>query len=98
RLVSDWSSDVCSSDLTDDTLNFFGPLVARGTVGTAAQKADQIFIQDQVAYNTLQQLGPLSQIQVTGPGIEPGTFVTVASAPPGKIGRASCRERVEISE
>jgi hypothetical protein len=79
-----WLSDpVNVQPGTEETLNFFGPVVARGTVGTGSLKSDQIFIQDQLAYNTLQQLGPLAQIQVTGPGIEPGTFVTIASAPPG---------------
>jgi hypothetical protein len=63
--------------------NFFGPVVARGTVGTATQQNNQILIQDQLAYNALQLLGPLSQIQVTGPGIEQGMMVKVDSAPPG---------------
>src|SRR5262249_38374987 len=79
-----WLSDPVNVQAgTTGTLNFFGPVVARGTVGTPSQENNQIFIQDQVAYNTLQLLGPLSQIQVTGPGIEPGTIVTVDSAPPG---------------
>jgi hypothetical protein len=79
-----WLSDPINAQVGGtDPFFFFGPVVARGTVGTPAQGPDQIYIQDQAAYDTLQALGPLGQVQVTGPGIQPGTMVTVKSAPPG---------------
>src|SRR5262249_56340814 len=60
RLVSDWSSDVCSSDLL-----FFGGLVASGLGGGVGQQAGGAAV------------GQLLEGE--------------------EIGRASCRERVEIA-
>src|SRR5258706_11631297 len=42
RLVSDWSSDVCSSDLHRDYKWFSGPTVS-GTEGMGGQKFDKDF-------------------------------------------------------
>jgi hypothetical protein len=64
------------------TFQFFGPLVARAQVGTAGQATATLVLQDDAAFATLQLLGPLSNLQVTGPGIEPGANVTVQGVTP----------------
>jgi hypothetical protein len=57
---------------------FFGPVTVRGAVGLANQAATTIINLDAPAYETLQHLGPLANIQVSGPGIGESTPVTVA--------------------
>ncbi|QEH39071.1 hypothetical protein OJF2_76830 [Aquisphaera giovannonii] len=61
------------------TYSFYGPVVGTGTVLGAGQPANTIRGLDPDAYNTLLKLGPLSNVQVTGPGIDPGEVVTVAA-------------------
>jgi hypothetical protein len=60
------------------TYDFFGPVTIRGAVGLPDQAATTIINLDAPAYETLQHLGALSDIQVSGPGIGEGTPVTVA--------------------
>ena len=61
---------------------FFGPVVARGTIQGQGQPDNTIIIQDQASFDTLQLIGPLTNVVVTGPNIEPGTTVTVLSVTP----------------
>src|SRR5438093_11460057 len=72
RLVSDWSSDVCSSDLIDETLTIPGStspgIVVRFTTANQVVSFEALNAQLSLAGQTLTE-----------------------------IGRASCRERVEIS-
>src|SRR5262249_59737992 len=76
RLVSDWSSDVCSSDLRYDWHRGLAPAGDDGLVG------DPHFI---------VRVGKSTGSVIVGGQL--GIWV------PGKdeIGRASCRERVEIA-
>ena len=60
------------------TYYFFGPVVGTGTVLGAGQPTNTIQGLDMDTYYTLLKLGLLTNVQVTGPGIDPGTPVTVA--------------------
>ncbi len=71
------SAPVTSSPTGPVTYYFFGPVVGAGTVLGASQPANTIDGLDMNTYRTLQLLGPLSNVQVTGPGIDAGTTVTV---------------------
>src|SRR5262249_59588617 len=72
RLVSDWSSDVCSSDL-----------IAPKAMRLAMEKARKVGVGVVTVYNS----GHFGAI---------GHYAMQAALR-DKIGRASCRERVEIS-
>src|SRR5438093_10333142 len=76
RLVSDWSSDVCSSDLNS--------VFQRGAPGT--ENGIAVFQTQCVACHG-------------NPNVEraPSPATIREMSPERKIGRASCRERVEIS-
>src|SRR5437016_9258443 len=80
RLVSDWSSDVCSSDLS------FVVLITPGKV-------------DQPLYSRLWGSGFLPSeyqgVQFRS-GKEPVLYLGNPAGISGEIGRASCRERVEV--
>src|SRR3546814_16682307 len=93
--ISDWSSDVCSSDLT-----------RADVVVTRGQEAFEAGVETLVAANTIVIDGVQELVQTNvGAGKELATLVqasvnkakvdglkAVAANP--KIGRASCRERV----
>ncbi len=72
------SAPITSSQSGSVTYEFFGPVVGTGTVLGAGQPTDTIDGLDMDAYNTLMALGDLSNVQVTGPGIDPGSTVTVS--------------------
>src|SRR3546814_7920003 len=91
--ISDWSSDVCSSDLND--------LVAAVATGTGLSKSDATKAVDEVFDQITVALKKGDDVRLVGFG----TFaVTKRAATQGrnprtgekieKIGRASCRERV----
>src|SRR5262249_59030604 len=86
RLVSDWSSDVCSSDLAWST--------SRGTIVVRAQYEIMLlptwfpFHLSKISYWARTTIVPLLVLQALKPK---------ARNPRGEIGRASCRERVEVS-
>ena len=71
------SAPVTSSSKGPVTYSFFGPVVGTGTVLGKNQSPKTIDNLDMTTYNTLLQLGPLSNVQVTGPGIDPGSPVSV---------------------
>ena len=52
-------------------------MVGTGTVLGAGQPQNTIQGLDMNTYDTLLQIGPLTNVQVTGPGIDPGSTVTV---------------------
>src|SRR3546814_2537304 len=83
--ISDWSSDVCSSDLQVPVIAPFAyvlsgtPLgIAQGVVGGYVDS-----MKKRVANYTGSKISELQNIQIK-----------VAEAAAGEIGRASCRERV----
>jgi hypothetical protein len=73
------SAPVTSFTPGSATYYFFGPVVGTGTVLGAGQPTDTIQGPDVNTYDTLLKLGPLTNVQVTGPGIDPGSQVTVAN-------------------
>src|SRR5262249_58892645 len=80
-LVSDWSSDVCSSDLeTEPRARRVLPTDAVSPLFEAALEATE-----EAVYNSLFQATTVK------------SKIGTAEAIPVEIGRASCRERVEIS-
>src|SRR5206468_5065021 len=88
RSDRDWSSDVCSSDLSPEhELNWKALM--------ADSPQEHFSRQEAVA-----QLGRRIRTEVEFSGVPAGTAGIVVRADPAgtqKIGRASCRERVEIS-
>src|SRR3546814_15566600 len=81
--ISDWSSDVCSSDLdADDALSAQGEAVANVAAARAALEAAQI------------DLGFTRIVAPIGGRIGRSAFTPGALVTTGQIGRASCRERV----
>src|SRR5205814_4533769 len=92
RCLSDWSSDVCSSDLTDtmgrkiqfnyDNNYRLTSISVPGFGGTSQNPVTQTIVQ--FDYQTVTTSGTFSGLTVEcGPGSS-------------KIGRAACRERVKI--
>src|SRR3546814_17843701 len=78
--ISDWSSDVCSSDLRVDVR-------ARGVFGLAhAHGFQQHFVEAEIVHG-VQHFG-----QVVGQAV--GSTARAERADIQEIGRASCRERV----
>ena len=71
------SAPVTSFQPGSTTYDFFGPVVGTGTVLGAGQSTKTIQGLDMDTYETLLKIGPLSNVQVTGPGIDPGSVVTV---------------------
>jgi hypothetical protein len=71
-------SNPLDSDSTGAAFAFFGPLTFTGTPASAAPY-DTIILDSLDAYNTLQEIGPLTNIQVTGEGIDPQNIVTISS-------------------
>jgi hypothetical protein len=72
------SAPVTSFSTGPATYSFFGPVVGTGTVLAACQPNNTIEGLDMDTYYTLLKLGDLTNVQVTGPGINPGSTVTVA--------------------
>src|SRR5258706_12040663 len=75
RLVSDWSSDVCSSDLRP-CCRRAKEIISRGGNKVAPLELEQVLMQHPAVAQALVTGVPDAQLE---------------------IGRASCRERVEIS-
>ncbi len=73
------SNPLTSSPTETSSYSFFGPLTFTATVPVPIgnQAEDTILLNSVNAYNTLEKLGPLQDIQVTGEGIDPGTTVTI---------------------
>src|SRR3546814_1824473 len=78
--ISDWSSDVCSSDL-------FGQVLALGLGAAVISSADLPGVDK-------MQLGQAFVSDVLGEGVGGALMNTLISASQGEIGRASGRERV----
>src|SRR3546814_9450209 len=94
--ISDWSSDVCSSDLYG-TLSLTGVLVKSSNVG-AIKIANQLSASQQ--YSAYHRFG-LGQTSGSGfPGESAGVLASAEAWGPvekqtiAKVGRASSRERV----
>src|SRR3546814_8676944 len=86
--ISDWSSDVCSSDLL-----FFNRIVAPKFLGREGDLAAA----DVAEKDELPKLLAYLEGAIPAPGFLVGDRLTLADlavASPLKIGRASCRERV----
>jgi hypothetical protein len=73
------SAGVTSYTSGPATYYFFGPVVGTGTVLGPGQPANTIQGLDMNTYDTLLKVGPLTNVQVTGPGIDPGSTVTVSN-------------------
>ncbi|WP_165226959.1 hypothetical protein [Aquisphaera insulae] len=61
------------------TYYFYGPIVGTGKVLGAGQATNTIVGLDLDTYNTLLQVGPLTNVQVTGPGIPTGSVVKIST-------------------
>src|SRR5262249_57959384 len=93
RLVSDWSSDVCSSDLTRSTTTPDRPGRRSSLREPLAQGRNDLLVLDLVA-------APLDVRHASQPGAAqqvPGALVGEVVVTQVEIGRASCRERGEMS-
>src|SRR3546814_1824829 len=81
--ISDWSSDVCSSDLINDEA---GEAVVAASDGKAAYFRCDIAQEEDVKALVAQTLAAFGGLD--------GAFNNAAIPQAGQIGRASCRERV----
>src|SRR5262249_58575095 len=91
RLVSDWSSDVCSSDLSFTLLSFYRSL-QREQRFCSTRSQNFRCLRSLLLENPLS-LSSLSSVKVHD-CLSSQSFSKAGSA--RKIGRASCRERVEV--
>src|SRR5262249_58575032 len=90
RLVSDWSSDVCSSDLVTDPKK--ANLALRWAVDEMERRYELVSkagVRDILAYNKKVE----KQLADGPPKIEAKKIKIYVE---GEIGRASCREREEM--
>src|SRR5699024_12046904 len=81
RSKRDWSSDVCSSDLKTDAVI--------KEEAALADRTNMVFSGSLVTYGRAEVV-----VTATGMKTEIGKIASLMNA---KIGRASCRERVEMS-
>src|SRR5690606_40994219 len=89
RFSRDWSSDVCSSDLQirDESIHLLRPILLSRVAFTLVKNK---------TFDNADFLGFFRQVQ--HPVVTAGATVgCAADGAKGKIGRASCRERVEMS-
>src|SRR5262249_58645361 len=86
RLVSDWSSDVCSPDLAANPWTRPGELAAAGT-GQSGRRVGAERVRARTVGTEVAEAGPVRAAE-TG-------AAQVARAGNVEIGRASCRERGE---
>src|SRR5690606_39407630 len=93
RFSRDWSSDVCSSDLTRGGLAAFG---TREQMGEGLYFID-ILIFAMIAAFLVFRLRNVLGRRTGNEQQRPNPFSTGAQRP-AEIGRASCRERVPILE
>src|SRR3546814_2785006 len=102
--ISDWSSDVCSSDLLTETspVAAANPIMGinkAGSIGLPLPGTD-ILIVDRDKPMTGMPLGEVGEIAIMGPQVMLGYWkrdeATASTIVNGRlqIGRASCRERV----
>src|SRR3546814_2537736 len=92
--ISDWSSDVCSSDLDEPALIWVSTEVEREIVHTRADLAREV---NAAAWMLRRQgVGKGDRVLIYLPMIPEAAFFMLACARIGaiQIGRASCRERV----
>jgi hypothetical protein len=73
------SAPVTSLAPSPATYYFYGPIVGTGTVLAPGQDTKTIRGLDTATYDALLQIVPLTSIQVTGPGLDPKSTVTVKS-------------------
>src|SRR5262249_56656805 len=92
RLVSDWSSDVCSSDLVAVSGAGRRSLAGQGNMPPQCSPDTGHCPGDDRAWR-----GYARSVTETGQAYRI-TRLNSASARAGEIGRASCREREEIAE
>src|SRR3546814_17426877 len=100
--ISDWSSDVCSSDLVLEVLHEDGGDIEAGEIvdlGEGAGVAERVVDRDRPGRQLLQQLLRPARRQRVADRLEEG--VAALGVAEGldvegheEIGRASCRERV----
>src|SRR3546814_9914757 len=97
--ISDWSSDVCSSDLPDAInpvtgANYNLCIQARGPGTTLADcQASETFKEFEPKASISYDLGRTGSVYASyGKGFKSGGFNPLGSR--AEIGRASCRERV----
>src|SRR5205814_4446772 len=94
RCLSDWSSDVCSSDLILASVSKTGRVIVVDTAWTSCGTSAEI------AARVAEELGGSQRVRVQRIGYEPVTCPATSNLEhlyyPNQIGRASCRERVEI--
>src|SRR3546814_15020676 len=91
--ISDWSSDVCSSDLESLTVTEIDPRQRFSRITVVTSGTPQILEQIKAQLDRLVPVHRVSDLSMEGPSVERElALVKVAGA--GEIGRASCRERV----
>src|SRR3546814_12792557 len=91
--ISDWSSDVCSSDLTPAADSLEGPVAeptAAEVVATLQAEADTILAEDRASCLAIGEHGAA----LLHHGMRILTHGHSGALATGAIGRASCRERV----
>src|SRR3546814_1956119 len=95
--ISDWSSDVCSSDLPLMKAQGFGAVVNVSSIGGLLGVGScMAYSASKGALNTMtmamaRSLGPEIRVNAVCPGFIASRWF---SDPFGQIGRASCRDRV----
>src|SRR3546814_8754608 len=91
--ISDWSSDVCSSDLDTRTLLVEGLKLAAKTFQAARAALGWVSSEmDEFVVHQISKVHTAAFVDLLG--IDPKKVLTVFPELGNKIGRASCRERV----
>src|SRR3546814_18133297 len=94
--ISDWSSDVCSSDLHTDSLEF-GLMRARARVLSSEQPGEALDYfgrEINAGHNTLDNIYGLAYAQLMQSQVIAAMQTLAPLVERYQIGRAACRERV----
>src|SRR3546814_3712982 len=92
--ISDWSSDVCSSDLAPAPANAAGHLLIRTTATLISAGTERMLVdfgKSSMLAKARQQPERVKEVLAK---VRTDGLVTTLDAVRSKIGRASCRERV----
>src|SRR3546814_15499282 len=92
--ISDWSSDVCSSDLVEEVLQYNVDMLVMASTILTSSLAEECRKAGTPVIMFNRTTGESGTWSVTGENLDGGREIADFLVAAGQIGRASCMERV----